>query len=185
MAYGFKTGRSSGTPGRLVSHNVENDYTVPLFAGDPVRLENGFIVRAGTTERVDGIFVGARWVDTFGDVRDERQLPANTTSVPTSDGQFVQPDAKVLQDVAGTFVAKADGPIADANIGDFFAFAEGTGGLTISGTSGFVIDASSAADVTAAADVQVLRFVPKAGNDASSATPEVEVRFLRTQNNIG
>lgn len=180
MAYGFKPNRnqSGGTPGRMESAKVENAYATALYAGDPVRLENGFVVRAETTERVDGIFLGARWVDaTTGKVREERVLPAATTSAGMSDGQLTAPEAKIAMDMSGTYMVQADGAIADANVYDYFVFAAGAGS-DVNKSSGYVVTAASATDTAAGADVQVIGVSTDPNNP--TATPNVEVRFLNT-----
>jgi hypothetical protein len=178
-AYGFKPSIDvNSTAQQTQDGKVANAYATALFAGDPIRLENGYIVKAATTERIDGILVDARWVDnTTNEIKIERYLPASTTSAGTADGQLATPEVTFIPTSAGArFKAIADDTVAQANVGDFFAVTGGAGS-TVLRQSGDGVDASSAADVTTAADVRVTKILDADNN-------EVEVEFLRTTTNI-
>ena len=148
---------------------IASGYTSNIFNGDIVTNAAGYVnVLATTTDKAMGVFIGCRYV-VDGQPKWSDYWPANTSATDAY--------AMVVDNPEATFVAQADGVVS---IGDMnsqnFNITLGAGS-TVTGRSGFAIDASTR--TTGHAMVRPIAVVNEPGNVLGSGYPRVECRIVK------
>lgn len=152
---------------------IASAYNSNIFAGDIVTNAAGYInVLATTTDKAMGVFIGCRYV-----VNGEPKWSDFWTAGTSTTDAY----AMVVDNPQATFVVQAD---ASCSIGDInsqnFQVALGAGS-TVTGRSGFALDAATR--TTGSAMLRPIAVVDEPGNDINVATerafPKLEVRIVR------
>lgn len=96
---------------RALDNGIASGYASSIFLGDPVRLTSTGQINVGTgSNSILGSFAGCEFVDTFGRYRMSSYWPANTTGT--------QVRAWFHDDPVLVYAIQANGPVAQAAVGD-------------------------------------------------------------------
>lgn len=170
--YGFRPARKRGSAvnstGNSV-YNIASGYNANIFSGDLVVLNGGSVeVYATATEETLGVFTGCSYTEN-GEPKWSSHWPANTSASDIT--------ATVIDDPDQTYYVQADGVVSAGDLGAFnFRVTTGSGS-TVTGRSGFGVDASSRVDDPLT--VKVIGFKPTPDNAAGDAFTEVEVMLVQ------
>lgn len=153
-------------------YRIGNAQSGNIFYGDMVKLDGGVIKAiATTTDWAVGVFQGCEYIDSV------TKQPVFSNYFPSGVSSAVgQPKAFVVDDPAATYIVQADAAVTVADINVNFDVTLGAGS-TVTGISGFGIDASSRVATTAM--VRVLDIWTEPGNAFGDANPKVEVRIVQ------
>ena len=152
---------------------IASGYAANIFTGDIVVNAAGYVnVLTTITDKAMGVFVGCRYVAN-GEPNWSPYWPSGTSATDAF--------AMVVDNPSATFVIQAD---ASVSIGDMnsqnFNVTLGSGS-TVTGRSGFGINASTR--TTGNAMLRPIAFVDEPGNDYSVSTeiafPKLEVRIVK------
>jgi len=131
MAQGLKSSRKAGGAYNSAGLNVyrsANSYGTALFAGDPVTLSAGNIVRAANGDKVIGAAVGFVYIDANKNTIYTSYLPASTSSSGTLEGD-ARPLVLVDDNPTSTFTIPAANAlvVSAGQIGLYAAVSIGAG----------------------------------------------------------
>ncbi len=176
MAFGFKSSRKVGGNANskgLNKYRTANSYGTALFAGDPVALSNGTIVRAVNGDKVLGVADSFVYVDaTFGP-RYTQYLPASTSSSGLLEGDN-RPLVLVDDDPDGTFIIAAASAlvVSAGQVGALGAVSIGAGSVYAK-QSNAVLNASVTSLDASMVRIQGLYEIPGNVYDVSGSIVEV------------
>ena len=157
-----------------VANNVSN----AIYQGGPVKVSTtgGIENVSATTDKVTGVFVGAKWVDpTSGQPVWDNKLAAGTSS---AQGDI---EAFVIDDPAQTYWIYADASVSQGDVGLNFEVTASGGGNATTGIAYTVLDASSRGQ---GGLLQVVGLAEVPNNAWSDPTPLVEVIIKRHADNF-
>jgi hypothetical protein len=176
MPFGLKSSRrAGGAPnGKAINkYRTANGYATALFAGDPVALSAGTIVRAANGDQVIGVVESLNYNDATKRSVFSQYLPASTSSSGMIEGDN-RPLVLVVDDPDATFlIAAASALVVSAGqVGALGTVSIGTGNQ-YSSQSGAVLNA-----VTTSLDASMFRILgkydtPDNNYDVSGAIYEV------------
>lgn len=189
--------RTGAAVGLMEEVATSNGYATALFRGDPITVGSaGYATRATNTDTIWGVYEGVRYIDDKGKMSFGPYLPAGTSSAGGQliDGVYDTPRVTLNSATNQTFFITADASVSQGLVGSCFEVSLGAGN-TLTGQSGVNLKVASAT-TSAAPTSSMVRLVSipaqvdnpvysTAGGGASnltSATPTVEVMFLRTRN---
>lgn len=153
-------------------YRVANAFGSNIFYGDLVKLDGGYIeVITTTTNYAAGVFQGCEYIDPVS------KQPVFSNYFPSGVSSAVgDVTAFVVDDPAATYVVQADASVSVGDINLNFDVTLGAGS-TVTGVSGFGINAGTRKETTAM--VRVLDVWGEPGNAFSDANPKVEVRIVQ------
>ena len=153
-------------------YRVANAFGSNIFYGDLVKLDGGYIeVITTTTNYAAGVFQGCEYIDPVS------KQPVFSNYYPSGVSSAVgNVTAFVVDDPAATYIVQADASVSVGDVNLNFDVTLGAGS-TVTGISGFGIDASTRKETTAM--VRVLDVWGEPGNAFSDANPKVEVRIVQ------
>ncbi len=145
MAFGLKPSRRTGSASNslgLSKYRVANSYATALFAGDPVTISGGTVVRAVNGDQVIGVVEAFQYIDATGRPVFTTYLPASTSSTGLVEGD-ARPLALVNDDPNATFIAAAASAlvVSAGMTGLLFTVSVGAGS-TYTKQSGAVVNAA-------------------------------------------
>ena len=153
-------------------YRVANAFGSNIFYGDLVELDGGYIeVITTTTNYAAGVFQGCEYIDPVS------KQPVFSNYFPSGVSSAVgDVTAFVVDDPAATYVVQADASVSVGDVNLNFDVTLGAGS-TVTGVSGFGINAGTRKETTAM--VRVLDVWGEPGNAFSDANPKVEVRIVQ------
>ena len=96
--FGLRLARSQGMEGytgNLTEYDVSPANALPIFTGDPVILNGGFLTAAtSTSAAILGIFMGCRYVDSHGDYKYRNYWDGNTGAADVKAAVAVPPHGR-------------------------------------------------------------------------------------------
>jgi|TARA_R110000803_G_scaffold104083_1_gene172224 hypothetical protein len=168
--------RRGGAPNGsgMNEYPIASGTTPALYNGDIVSQSGGYVVALVTiTQKAIGVFTGCRYVENG----EPKWSNFWTAALSATDAK-----AMVVDDPSATFEIQADASVSigDINGGQNFNIVN-EGGSTVTGRSGFGIDASTR--TTASAMLRPIAVIDVPGNNidvaAERAYPRLEVRIVR------
>ena len=178
MASGFRPSRKAGgAPNStgLNKYRTANSYGTALFAGDPVTLSAGNIVRAVNGDKVIGVAQSFQYIDANKNTIYTRYLPASTSSSGSIEGDL-RPLVLVDDNPNSTFTIPAAAAlvVSAGQIGLTFGVSIGAGDVALK-QSNAVVNAA----ITTLADsmVRVVGIYDTPGNVFDTSAAVVEVVF--------
>ena len=150
-------------------YNIASGYAANIFTGDiVVNTAGGNVnVQTAATNKALGVFVGCRYTAANGTPTWSPYWPSGTVSADAK--------AMVVDNPAATYLIQADTSVTIGDLNSFNFEVTLGAGSTVTGKSGFGLDA-----VTRGTDNEMLRIVglyDTPGNEITSAFPIVEVRL--------
>jgi hypothetical protein len=150
-------------------YNIASGYADNIFTGDIVVNTTGgnVNVQLSTTDKALGVFVGCRYTAANGTPTWSPYWPSGTVSADAK--------AMVVDNPAATYLIQADTSVTIGDLNSFNFEVTLGAGSTVTGKSGFGLDAA-----TRGLDNEMLRIVglyDTPGNEITSAFPIVEVRL--------
>lgn len=148
--------------GQANQYNIASGYATSLFQGDPVYIQNGFIIiaTAGAGNPILGVLDGVQYTTTTGTVIFAPYWPANTVTLNADPVlAAVVDDPNVIFDVQ---VGNALQGVQQGNLGKNADLVAGAGNPA-SGQSGWMLDQASI-PAGATGQVKILRLVPNPNN---------------------
>lgn len=196
---GFTPARtlSGGAVGLMEEFSTSNGYNTALYRGDPIAVStNGYAKLAKNTSTIYGVFDGSRYIDPVTQkMIFSPYLPAATSSYAGTpiDGAWNNPRITIQTGTNATWFITADASVSQGLIGQFFEVSFGTGS-NLSGNSGVNLKVATASTsaVATSSMVRLINVPNQVGNvvyssagggtsNLTSATPTVEVQFIRTR----
>lgn len=172
---GYVTGGHSTFP-------IANAYATALYKGDPVVITAGYIVKAAATDNPIGVFMGTSYVDAVT----EDTVFSNVFTAGTSNSTKYapidavrgakEPVAYVAQNPDLLMEIEADGAVTADEFGKNFDLNLSAGNAS-TGLSGATLDTSSVG-TAATLMVRLEGLVEEVGNDLSSTSPRVLVKWV-------
>lgn len=145
---------------------IASGYNTAIYNGDLVKLVNGKIQKAGTTDQVIGVANGFKFLTTSLGTGAAPYWPANTTTIDGNDGVvMVYDDPDTLFECQFTNSTSTPS-LADVN--SYFNMID-AGGNTGTGLSGEGVNYASITTTVASGQVQFLWFAPDKNNDLTGA----------------
>tara|TARA_R110000824_G_scaffold379923_1_gene572097 strand:+ start:3122 stop:3703 length:582 start_codon:yes stop_codon:yes gene_type:complete len=150
-------------------YNIASGYAANIFTGDiVVNTAGGNVnVQTAATDKALGVFVGCRYTAANGTPTWSPYWPTGTVSADAK--------AMVVDNPAATYLIQADTSVTIGDLNSFNFEVTLGAGSTVTGKSGFGLDAA-----TRGLDNEMLRIVglyDTPGNEITSAFPIVEVRL--------
>ena len=150
-------------------YNIASGYAANIFTGDiVVNTAGGNVnVQTAATDKALGVFVGCRYTAPNGTPTWSPYWPTGTVSADAK--------AMVVDNPAATYLIQADTSVTIGDLNSFNFEVTLGAGSTVTGKSGFGLDAA-----TRGLDNEMLRIVglyDTPGNEITSAFPIVEVRL--------
>ena len=150
-------------------YNIASGYAANIFTGDiVVNTAGGNVnVQTAATDKALGVFVGCRYTAPNGTPTWSPYWPTGTVSADAK--------AMVIDNPAATYLIQADTSVTIGDLNSFNFEVTLGAGSTVTGKSGFGLDAA-----TRGLDNEMLRIVglyDTPGNEITSAFPIVEVRL--------
>jgi hypothetical protein len=150
-------------------YNIASGYAANIFTGDiVVNTAGGNVnVQTAATDKALGVFVGCRYTAPNGTPTWSPYWPSGTVSADAK--------AMVVDNPAATYLIQADTSVTIGDLNSFNFEVTLGAGSTVTGKSGFGLDAA-----TRGLDNEMLRIVglyDTPGNEITSAFPIVEVRL--------
>jgi hypothetical protein len=150
-------------------YNIASGYAANIFTGDiVVNTAGGNVnVQTAATDKALGVFVGCRYTAANGTPTWSPYWPTGTVSADAK--------AMVIDNPAATYLIQADTSVTIGDLNSFNFEVTLGAGSTVTGKSGFGLDAA-----TRGLDNEMLRIVglyDTPGNEITSAFPIVEVRL--------
>lgn len=150
---------------------IVSAHPADIYQGEPIQINAaGFIVGAAPGSRAIGTFQGVEYDDVEGRHRVSNRWIANTVATNIR-AYYIQAQDTVMYEI------QADGPLAQADIGQQYDWTALTGS-TITGLSSVALDTASAA---ANAGLRVLGFNPGPDNELTDPFPIVLVQISEHQ----
>lgn len=189
-----KSGRKY-TGGGLDVYNVANNYGTAMFRGDPVKVSNGTLVIAVNGDKVQGVFMGASYIDVNGSNVMSEMLPASTSvsagsQVIDAIAGGTNPVAYVASDPQLVMVVRADSSVPASAMGQNFRLSAGTGNTATKQSGYNLITASktvSGVDAASADKQTMVRLIgvyDVPGNSIGAANPLLEVIWISHADNF-
>lgn len=163
---------------RGILRTIASGYGTAIYKGMMVTLNtNGTIVAATAAADFLGVFAGVEYVDATGKPNYSPFWPAAQT---TFNGGAVAPKAYVWEDPATVFEVQANGPVAQAAIGDQTDVVNVGSGSTLTGQSTSGVS-SALAGAAAQGQWRIYGFRLSEDNQPGDAFTVVQVQIARSQ----